>query len=799
MHRRDMRVAFVHNLREGGARRTMAEHMNRLDATVAEFTLETGAPVREDAMIVPLRLRAPQWPKITRPPLRYWDHAELLRGWRRVARMVDTFSPDVIVAHPCQFLQCPPAIIWARAPAVYFCHETRRVDHDPSATGSRNPATRSIYAALYAWQRQLDVDGVQSAATLITNSNFTARAIAEAYGRTATAIRMGVPDRFRPAETAWTPTHVLCVGSLIAGKGHDLAIRAVAESGVSRSVVVVAPRADAVEQERLQRLAGANGVHLVVKVGVSDDELLELYRGALCTVYLAASEPLGLVALEAQACGCPVIVSSEGGLPETVIDGETGWVVQRDSRAAAAKLALLGDPEVRSKLRAAAAEHGDRFSWAKSSRDLEATMARVAPREAVPGGRPGRLAIISPSGEDAGAEKYIRHVAGAARDHGWQVAVGFPELPATRGLREDIQKIGAEPFALEVGRQHGSGKGPVLAAIARDGWRTARWLRRVRADTSLVVLPHPEMIMGALLGAAARGGPSLSSAQLVPPDWRITALRRGFYALVARLGNRWLALAEDNRRRLAAGLGCRESSISMIYNGVAPSPRVSAVRRSVARASIRAELGLPADAKLALTVGRLNPQKGHDRILGSVPDVLATRSDVWWVWAGDGPDRLHLEGAAKDRGFGDRVRFLGRREDVPALLLGSDVFVFPTRYESSVFAVLEAHLAELPVVASDAGPLPELVRDGIDGLLVSDGDPAGLAAATCWVLSNPGNAARMARSGHDRTVAEFSLERMTSATLRLLWPGDPGRPSARRGQAPALRRPSPRSVEDTRC
>jgi glycosyltransferase involved in cell wall biosynthesis len=374
------RVAFVHNLKEGGARRTMAEHMTRLNAIVAEFTVETGAPVREDAVIVPLRQRAPRWPKLARPPLRYWDHAELLRGWRRLARMVDAFSPDVIVAHPCQFLQCPPAIIWGRAPAVYFCHETRRVDHDPSALGSRNSATRGIYAALYAWQRQLDVEGVQSAATLITNSGFTARTIADAYGRTATAIRMGVPDCFRPQPVATASTHVLCVGALIAGKGHDLAIRAVASSGAAWPVVVVAPRADASEQDRLRRIAADNGIELVVRVGISDDELRELYCGAVCTMYLAAAEPLGLVALEAQACGCPVIVSSEGGLPETLVDGRTGWAVERDSRAAAAKLVLLGCPEVRARVGAAAAEHGRRFSWVESTRDLEAAIARVLVR-----------------------------------------------------------------------------------------------------------------------------------------------------------------------------------------------------------------------------------------------------------------------------------------------------------------------------------------------------------------------------------------------------------------------------------
>ena len=110
-------------------------------------------------------------------------------------------------------------------------------------------------------------------------------------------------------------------------------IEAVARSHVDRPVVLVAPRPEPSETHRLEALAARAGVRLDVRIGVDDVALRDLYRDALATVYVARREPLGLVALEAQAAGSPVIVADEGGLPETVADGRSGFVVPRDADA----------------------------------------------------------------------------------------------------------------------------------------------------------------------------------------------------------------------------------------------------------------------------------------------------------------------------------------------------------------------------------------------------------------------------------------------------------------------------------
>jgi glycosyltransferase involved in cell wall biosynthesis len=349
----------------------MAEQMRRLRGEAREFCLQTATPVGSGATVIQLRQAAEGLPHVLRPAARYWDFQKLLGAWRTVAEAIDGGDADVVVAHPCQVLQCPPALLHLAKRTVYFCHETRRVDYEPAAAASRNRATRPLYAGLYRWQRRTDFRGVQRATRVITNSRYTAAEIKRAYARDALPVALGVSDGFVPAPQREVPRHVLSVGSLIPSKGHDLAIIANSRSPHRWPVTIVAPRPNVPEEDRLRVLARELGVELRVTVGVPDLELRDLYRGAVATMYLALAEPLGLVSLEAQACGCPVIVSDEGGLPETLRQGITGWSVPRSADAAARRLTELEDQGLRARMSEAAAAHGKSFGWDASVRQLE--------------------------------------------------------------------------------------------------------------------------------------------------------------------------------------------------------------------------------------------------------------------------------------------------------------------------------------------------------------------------------------------------------------------------------------------
>ena len=363
-----MRVAVVHNLAPGGARRRLEQQLRHLKADVVEVCLDGAVPVTGDPVVVPYRELAPRAASALRPPLRYADLFRLSRSWRRATEEVTRISPDVVLANPCRFLQAPPALRNVAAPSLYFCDEPRASDRDPWIRASRNPLTSEVYRGLYAAQRSLDRSATLAATRLATNSRYTAARISEAYGRTAEVLPMGVPGAF--TATFRRPRHLLSVGHLIPAKGHDLVVQSAARAKSRWPVVIVAPRPAPEAERELNELASTQGVELIVRTGIQDTELVEVYRTALATLYLAHREPFGLASLEAQACGSPVIAAREGGLPETLIEGVTGFAVTRDPDEAAAKVDVLADDALRGRMARAAAQHGSAHSWSRAGTAL---------------------------------------------------------------------------------------------------------------------------------------------------------------------------------------------------------------------------------------------------------------------------------------------------------------------------------------------------------------------------------------------------------------------------------------------
>ncbi len=363
-----MRVAVLHNLPPGGAHRRLEQQLRHVDGELIEICLGDSAPVTPEPQVVPYRPLARDAASALRPPLRYLDLAALTLSWRRAARALRRAAPDVVFANPCRFLRAPAGLIGATAPSLYFCDEPHLPASDPAVRASRNRRSRHVYAGLYELERRLDRRATLQATRIATNSHYTARQIYAVYERRADVLPMGVPDHFTAHHT--TPQHLLSVGSLLPDKGHDLVLRAAAAARQRWPVVVVAPRPDRAAATALNRFAGELGIELEVRTGISDQALVETYRRAYATLYLAREEPFGLASLEAQACGSPVIVTDRGGLPETLLDGITGWAVPRDPAAAAAQLDTLADAQLRARMTRAAAEHGGRASWARAGAAL---------------------------------------------------------------------------------------------------------------------------------------------------------------------------------------------------------------------------------------------------------------------------------------------------------------------------------------------------------------------------------------------------------------------------------------------
>ena len=171
------------------------------------------------------------------------------------------------------------------------------------------------------------------------------------------------------------------------------------------------------------------------------------------------------------------------------------------------------------------------------------------------------------------------------------------------------------------------------------------------------------------------------------------------------------------------------------------------------------------DGTIVGNVARLADQKGHRTLLAAAPLVLEHRPDLRFAIAGDGELRHELELLAAP--LGDRVVFLGARDDIPDVLASLSVFAYPSRFEGLCLAVIEAQAAGVPVVATPVGGIRETVVDGETGFLVPVGDAESLAERICFCLDHPEEARRVAEEARRRVREHYSEQRMVAETLAL--------------------------------
>jgi L-malate glycosyltransferase len=235
---------------------------------------------------------------------------------------------------------------------------------------------------------------------------------------------------------------------------------------------------------------------------------------------------------------------------------------------------------------------------------------------------------------------------------------------------------------------------------------------------------------------------------------------------VCRLADWVLTNAEAVKQRLVSE-GYAAPNITVIRNGVDlkrfAQPAAGVLRR---------ELSLPSDAPVVAMVSRLHRARGVDfkgveYFLQAAQRVSAERPGVRFVVFGDGPSRPQYEGDAARLGLGNRLVFAGFRFDVPEALKEVTISVLPSLSEGLSNAILESMAAGVPVVATDVGGNPELVEDGVNGLLVPPRDSGELFRAMSLLLDRPDLARRFGEAGRRRAIAQFSLGRMVQDTERL--------------------------------
>ncbi len=283
-----------------------------------------------------------------------------------------------------------------------------------------------------------------------------------------------------------------------------------------------------------------------------------------------------------------------------------------------------------------------------------------------------------------------------------------------------------------------------------------RWMARLRRllverDYDIV---HAHLPYTAALGrvAAATLAPRRRPALVYTEHsmWNKAALiTRALNRATVPLNQALFVVSSASRDALPVGL---RSHAQIVLHGVDLSRSATfAARRQELRAEVRAELGLAEDEVFVLTVANLRSEKGYDVLLEAARLALAQGAAAHFVSVGWGPlaDTLSEE---RDRlGLKGRFDFLGRRDDALRIMAGADVFVLPSHQEGLPVALMEAMSVGLPVVASAIGGVPDIVTDGVEGLLVTPGRADELAQAIGRVTRDEPLRARLGRGASARS------------------------------------------------
>ena len=290
-----------------------------------------------------------------------------------------------------------------------------------------------------------------------------------------------------------------------------------------------------------------------------------------------------------------------------------------------------------------------------------------------------------------------------------------------------------------------------------SAWRIRRILRKGRYDVCHAHTSHAHML-AALAAWGLRPRPALIVSRRV--DFSLHKAPFGLSRLKYLMGvDRFITTSEFIKQ-------------VMVRDGLDPD-RIVAVHscqdparfEKVEAGDLRGELGLPPDAPVLGNVAALVGHKGQRYLLDAMPAILARLPDLRLVIVGGGELLGPLTAQARRLGVADHVTFAGHREDALRFYKIFDVFVMSSEMEGVGGAMLEAMTMGCPVVTTNAGGMPEVVRNDVNGLIVERRDAAALARGILRVFQDPALRARCVREGRRTAIEDFHVDRLVENTL----------------------------------
>jgi glycosyltransferase involved in cell wall biosynthesis len=364
-----------------------------------------------------------------------------------------------------------------------------------------------------------------------------------------------------------------------------------------------------------------------------------------------------------------------------------------------------------------------------------------------------------------GTEVMVCHLARYLRGAGVEVEVGCLDLVGELG--EELRRDGF--VVVEFGRRPGF-----------DVRLPARIARQVQQSGYDVVHAHQyTCFFYAALAKLLRRVPLVFTEHgRFYPDlasWK----RQVFTALFSRQAAHVTAVSAGVRQSLLKVERFRGRDIEVLYNGIDVERFTRASERP--RAALRERCGLPIDAEIIGTVGRLDTIKNHTLLLHAFSRLRKASSQSLLAIVGDGPERSRLEDRARHLGLGDHVLFLGQRQNLEEVFASFDVFCLSSLSEGTPMTLLEAMAARVPIVSTGVGGIPEILESEQEAWLIKGMPPdcrdlrdatesdyvTKFAEALKRVLLDADLRSRLASGALARVRREFSLDTICQRYLEI--------------------------------
>ena len=516
--------------------------------------------------------------------------------------------------------------------------------------------------------------------------------------------------------------------------------------------------------ETLKRMAAPLGDRIVFAGHIPRDEVPLYFSLADILMFPSVwKEPFGMVVVEAMAAELPVIAFRHGGPAEILSHEKDGVLVPfRDGAAglAAAAERLLADEGLARAMGKAARETVMRhFTW----QHIAARFVEIAAAPVHPETLPGLLIAESGSGF-GGTAKYLAQLAPLVPQDQWQMHLtAYAKGPFVEALERGGWAVGYRTgwrFPGPIDEDHASDGDrallKLLKGLLRIPARVPEILAYLKARNIQVIHLNNEVLSHLPLVAAGK----LAGCRILCHlhGWRpFTRLEK----LALRFIDKLVCISETGAEYFRRELGGRE--VIAVPNGMDPSvvPEDMDLRRIAERERLKLEPG----RRVFLLAGRLGPWKGQEVFLEALAVIRRKHPEVLGLVVGhdpspDGYYLKQLQKKASERDLDEHVRFLPWQQDVWSIYAACDAVVHASSQpEPFGLVILEAMLACKPVIATKAGGVVDLVRDGVSGLMVPPGDPAMLAGAIGRYMENPKEAASFAAAGRKRAETLFTMKR----------------------------------------